>query len=66
MVSLVTNSLSLWRGLTTPRSAVATSLKGDTRHPARAYSDEPDTGRADAQAVGRRSSIGVEYEVEQA
>ena len=38
----------------------------ETRHPARADSDEPDMGRADAQAVGRRSGIGVEYEADQA
>ena len=39
----------------------------ETKHPARADSpDEPDAGRADAQAVGRRSGIGAEYEVEQA
>ena len=30
--------------------------------PARADSDEPDAGRADAQAVGRRSFIGAECE----
>ena len=35
---------------------------GETRHPARADSDEPDAGRADAQAVGRRSGIGAEYD----
>ena len=34
----------------------------ETRHPARADSDEPDASRADAQAVGIRSSIGAEYE----
>ena len=34
----------------------------ETRHPARADSDEPDASRADAQAVGRRSGIGAEYE----
>ena len=33
-----------------------------TRHPAWADSDEPDASRADAQAVGRRSGIGAEYE----
>ena len=37
-----------------------------TIHLARADSDEPDASRADAQAVGRRSSIGAEYEAEQA
>ena len=34
----------------------------ETRHPAQADSDEPDASRADAQAVGRRSAIGAEYE----
>ena len=34
----------------------------ETRHPAQADSDEPDVSRADAQAVGRRSGIGAEYE----
>ena len=38
----------------------------ETRLPARADSDEPDARRADAQAVGRRSGIGAEYQVEQA
>ena len=37
-----------------------------TRHPAQADSDEPDASRADAQVVGRRFGIGVEYEAEQA
>ena len=31
----------------------------ETRHPARATSDEPDAGRAEAQAIGRRSGIGM-------
>ena len=31
-----------------------------------ADSDQPDAGRADAQAVGRSSCIGAEYEAEQA
>ena len=43
---------------------MATSAR-ETRHPARTDSDEPDASRADAQAVGRRSGIGAEYEVEQ-
>ena len=34
----------------------------EIRHPAQADSDELDASRADAQAVGRRSSIGAEYE----
>ena len=34
----------------------------ETRHPAQPDSDEPDVSRADAQAVGRRSGIGAEYE----
>ena len=38
----------------------------ETRHPARADSDEPDASRADAQAVRRRSGIGAEYEAERA
>ena len=38
----------------------------ETRHPAQADSDEPDASRADAQAVGRRSGIGAEYEAGQA
>ena len=38
----------------------------EARHPARAESDEPDATRADAQAVGRLSGIGAEYEEEKA
>ena len=38
----------------------------ETRHPALADSYEPDASRAGAQAVGRHSDIGVEYEEEQA
>ena len=38
----------------------------ETRHPAQADSDEPDARRAYAQAVGRRSGIGAEYEAERA
>ena len=38
----------------------------ETRHLALTDSDEPDASRADAQAVGRRSGIGAEYEAEQA
>ena len=54
MVSLVINSLSPWPG-TNSTAECGGNL------PARADSDEPD-GRADAQAVGRRSGIGAEYE----
>ena len=35
-------------------------------HPARADSDEPDASRACAQAVGRLSGSGAEYEAEKA
>ena len=38
----------------------------DTRHLARADSDEPDASRAYAQAVGRLSGSGAEYEAERA
>ena len=38
----------------------------DIRHPARADSDEPDASRAYAQAVGRLSGSGAEYEAEKA
>ena len=38
----------------------------ETRHPARADSDEPDTSRAYAQAVGRLSGSGAEYAAEKA
>ena len=55
MVSLVINSLSPWLG------TIHTAECGENL-PARADSDEPDAGRADAQAVGRRSGIGAEYE----
>ena len=53
MVSLVINSPGY--GLTTPRECGGNL-------PARADSDELDMGRADIQAVGRRSGIGAEYE----
>ena len=55
MISLVINSLSPW--LETNYTAVCGG-----NLPAPADSDEPDAGRADAQAVGRRSGIGAEYE----
>ena len=48
---------------------MATPCKGDkTSGPGRVLgdSDEPDACRADAQAVGRYSGIGEEYEVERA
>ena len=73
MVSLVINSLSRWRR--TNYTAECCGNGGqppsrETRHPARTDSDEPEAlaGRADAQAVERRSGIrvGVEYEAEQA
>ena len=38
----------------------------ETRYPAWADLDEPDASRADAQALGRRSGIGAEYEAERA
>ena len=38
----------------------------ETRQPALADSDEQGASRADAQAVGRHSGIGVEYEAERA
>ena len=55
MVSLVINSLSPWLG-TNHTAECGCNL------PARADPDEPDASRADAQAVGRRSGIGAEYE----
>ena len=54
MVSLVISSLSLWLGTNH-------TVECGGNLPARADSDEPDAGRADAQAVGRRSGIGAEY-----
>ena len=68
MISLVINSLSLWQGTNYTAECGGNFPQGETRHPARADSDEPDANlnRADAQAVGRRSGIGVEYEVKQA
>ena len=61
MVSLVINSLSLWwcGVLWQPPAR-------ETRHQALADSDELDATRAYAQAVGRLSVCGAEYEVEQA
>ena len=55
MVSLVINSPSPWLG--TNHTA---ECCGDL--PALADSDEPDAGRTDVQAVGRRSGIGAGYE----
>ena len=55
MVRLVISSPSLWRG-TNHTAECGGNL------PARADSDEPDASRADAQAIGRRSGIGAEYE----
>ena len=66
MVSLVINSLSLWQGTNYTADVRRQPPARETRHPARADSDEPDASRADAQAVGRRSGIGAEYEAEQA
>ena len=65
MVSLVINSLRRWR--TTAEDLLHRGVRWQpptrgTRHPARADSDEPDARGADAQAVGRRSRIGEEYE----
>ena len=54
MVSLVINSLRLWLGA----NHIA-ECSGNL--PALADLDEPDAGKADAQAVGRRSGIGAEY-----
>ena len=59
MVSLVINSLSPWLG-----TNHTTECSGNL--PARADSDEPDAGRADDQAVGRRFGTGAEYEAGQA
>ena len=66
MVSLVSNSLSLWRGTNYTADVRWQPPAREIRHPAQADSDEPDACRADAQAVGRYSGIGVEYEAEQA
>ena len=66
MVSLVINSPSLWRGANYTADVRWQPPARETRHPALADLDEPDTSRANAQAVGRRSDIGVEYEAEQA
>ena len=62
MVSLVINSLSLWRGTNYTAECGGNPPSRETRHPARADSDEPDACRPDAQAVGRRSGIGAEHE----
>ena len=50
MVSLVINSLSLWPG-TNHTVECCGNLQAWTD------SDEPDAGKADAQAIGRRSGI---------
>ena len=64
MVSLVMNSPSLWRGASYTADVRWQPPGRETRHPARADPDEPDASRAraDAQAVGRHSGIGVEHE----
>ena len=66
MVSLVINSPSLWCRANYTADVRWQPPARETRHPARADSDEPDASRADAQAVGRPSGIGVEHEAEQA
>ena len=68
MVSLVINSPSLWRGANYTADVRWQPPARETRHPSRADPDEPDAGRAsaDAQAVGRLSGIGVEHEAERA
>ena len=67
MVSLVINSPSLvWRGANYTADVRWQPPARETRHPARADPDEPDASRADAQAVGRHSGIGVEHEAERA
>ena len=60
------NSPSLWQGTNYTAECGGNLPQGETRHPVRADSDEPDASRADAQAVGRRSGIGAEYEAERA
>ena len=55
MVSLVINSPGPW-----PWTNYTAIVRWQPT--VRADSDEPGTGRADAQAVGRRSCIGAEYE----
>ena len=68
MVSLVINSLSLWRGTNYTADVRSQPPAREIRHPAQADSDEQDAlaCRAGAQAVGRHSCIGVEYEAERA
>ena len=61
MVSLVINSPSLWCRANYTADVRWQPPARETRHPARADSDEPDASRADAQAVGRHSGIGVEH-----
>ena len=57
MVSLVINCPGPW-----PWTNYTAIVRWQHNLPARADSDEPDTARDDAQAVGRRSGIGAEYE----
>ena len=64
MVSLVINSFSLRRGTNYTAECGGNLPQRESRHPAWADSDEPDASRADAQAIGRRSGIGAEYEAE--
>ena len=49
-----------------PTTVYSYGQSKETSHPALADSDEPDASRAYAQAVGRLSRIGAEYEAEQA
>ena len=60
MVSVVMKSASLWRGANHTVIVRLQPRARETRHPARADSDEPDVKQG---SVGRRSSIGAEYEV---
>ena len=62
MVSLVINSLSLWLGANHTAECGRNLPHGRQDIRPRADSDEPNAGRADAQAAGRRSGIGAEYE----
>ena len=66
MVSLVINSLSLWQGTNYTAEVLWQPPAREIKHQALDDSDEPDACRADAQAVGRYSGIGVEYEAERA
>ena len=64
MVSLVINSLSRWQGANYTAECRGNLPQG--RHTACPDSDEPDAARAYAQAVGRLSGSGAEYEAEKA